>query len=76
MDEDKYIYKELSYKIIGYLYDIHNEIGGGHKEKYIQRAVEVILINNKIDYKKELHCPLMFGNNIIGEYFFRLPNRK
>ena len=63
------IYPELSYRIVGILFDIHNAISGGHKEKYIQNAIEIELSRSKINYKRELHCPLLFKNEIIGEYF-------
>jgi len=36
---DDLIYPELSYKINGILFDVYNELGPGHKEKYYQAAV-------------------------------------
>lgn len=72
MDEpetDKLIYPELSYKIVGVLYDVHNKIGGGHKEKYIQKAIELLLKKNHLEYQKELLCPLIFEGRTIGKYF-------
>lgn len=67
--KNKVIYPELSYKIIGLLFDVHNEIGGGHKEKYIQNAIEILLQKNKILYQRELLSPLMFKEKIIGKYY-------
>lgn len=69
IQEEKLIYPELSYQIVGYLYDVHNKIGGGHKEKYIQRAIEILLQDNKVNYQKELFCPLVFNGQTIGKYF-------
>ena len=68
-ESEKLIYTKLSYKIVGLLYDVHNKIGGGHKEKYIQSAVEILLKKNKIAYQKELMYPLIFESKTIGKYF-------
>jgi len=41
------VYPELSYKIIGVLFDVYNKIGTGYHEKYYQRAIMAYLkINN------------------------------
>ena len=34
---DDLIYPDLSYKIVGCAFDVYNEIGGGHNEKYYQK---------------------------------------
>lgn len=43
MEEDELIYGELSYKLMGVIFNVHNELGGGMKEKYYQRAIEKAL---------------------------------
>ena len=37
------IYPELSYKIIGCAFEIYNELGFGHAEKYYQKAMAIAL---------------------------------
>ncbi|MFA5777339.1 MAG: GxxExxY protein [Parcubacteria group bacterium] len=39
----KIIYPELSYKLMGILYDVQNELGNKYQEKYYQRAIEIEL---------------------------------
>jgi GxxExxY protein len=63
------IQKELSYKIVGVLFEVHSELGNRYQEKYYQRAIEESFITKKIDYKKELPVDLLFGNKKIGKYF-------
>lgn len=46
------IYPELSYQIVGILFDVYNEVGSGHKEKYYQNAVAVALKNSAIDFQE------------------------
>jgi len=48
----KVIYPELSYKIVGILYNVHTELGGKYQEKYYQRAVEKALLSEKFLLKK------------------------
>jgi len=69
-NENKLIYPELSYRIIGLLFEIHNAIGGGHKEKYIQNAIAIEFAKNKIRFEKEVYCPLVYQKEKIGRYFF------
>jgi GxxExxY protein len=66
---EEFLYKELTYKINGLIFEMYRELGFGYQEKYYQRAFEKILKINKIGYKKELHCPIRFKDEIIGRYF-------
>jgi len=46
------VYPELSYDIVGILYQVYNEIGYNHKEKIIQEAIEIVLEKNGYKYQK------------------------
>ena len=69
MAEDKIIYKELSYKIMGILFKIHRKLGNSYQEKYYQRAIEVELKKGNISYKREVPVKLDYGDENIGKYF-------
>lgn len=64
------IYKELSYKLIGIIYDVYNELGYGYQEKYYQKAIATALSKESISYRKELCTPLKYKDEKIGNYFF------
>lgn len=64
------IYKELSYKLIGIIYDVYNELGYGYQEKYYQKAIATALSKENIFYRKELCAPLKYRDEKIGNYFF------
>jgi len=66
----KLLYKELSYKIVGILYEVYNNLGYGHRERTYQRALAEELKNNKIVFKKELYFPIFFKEKLISKYFF------
>ena len=50
--KDKVIYKDLSYKIVGMLYEVYNELGYGYQEKTYENAIARILVENRINYKR------------------------
>ena len=47
------LYKELTYKISGALYEVHNELGFVHKENIYHKAVAIELKLRKLDYIEE-----------------------
>lgn len=61
--------REFSYKIMGMLFSVHNQLGNRYQEKYYQRAIEEGLKLQKIRYKKEILVDLMFNKVRIGKYF-------
>lgn len=65
----KVIFPELSYKIVGILFEVHTQLGNRYQEKYYQRAVEVKLKNKRIDYKREIAVDLTIDGERIGKYF-------
>ncbi len=65
----KIIQKDLSYKLIGILFDIHNELGNEYQEKYYQRAVEESFKANGLKFERELLVDLKYNGKKIGKYF-------
>lgn len=63
------VQKELSFKIVGILFSVHNQLGNRYQEKYYQRAIEEALKENKILFKKELAVDLKYNTKKIGKYF-------
>ncbi|MDD5341043.1 MAG: GxxExxY protein [Patescibacteria group bacterium] len=61
-------YKDLSYRIIGLVFEVFNNLGFGYREKYYQRALAEELKNSKINYKKEVPVRLFYKNRLIGKY--------
>lgn len=64
----KLIYEELTYRIIGVLYKVHNKPGPALQEKHYQRAIEKELIAEKIPYQREFRIPLFYEGKSIGSY--------
>jgi GxxExxY protein len=64
------VYPELSYKIKGCAYEVFNELGFGHAEKFYQRALAVQFRKEGITFKEQVYTPLKFKGEIIGKQFF------
>jgi len=65
--EKKIIHKELSYKLNGIFYHIHNQLGWYCSHKQYADAVETVLREKGINYKREVEIPLEFsGASIKG----------
>jgi len=47
------LFPELSYKLIGCAYNVYNELGAGHQEKYYQRAFAEALKIEKLKYQDQ-----------------------
>lgn len=67
--QEKIIYPELSYKIIGIIFDVFNSLGYGYQEKYYQKAIGVALKENNIEFKEQVPVKISYKNNTLGTYF-------
>lgn len=63
------IEKELSYILVGILFEVHSSLGGVYQEKYYQRAVESSFKRKNIKFERELMVDLFLGDDKIGKYF-------
>ena len=63
-------YPELSYEIVGILYDVFNELKSGHKEVYYQNAIAAGLRESNIAFKEQVYFPVVFKDEKVGKYFF------
>ena len=62
----KIIYKNLSYSIVGLLYEVYNDLGIGYKEKYYELALEKLLNKNNIKHKRQIGYKIRYKEEIIG----------
>ena len=63
------LYKELSYEIVGALFDAFKSLGSNYQEKYCQRAVEMFLTKRKIPFKREVPVKITIEDKLIGKHF-------
>ena len=68
----KVIHKELSYKVMGILFAVNNELGYGYQERYYERAIEVHLQKEGMAYRRQMPYNISVQGTIIGRYYLDL----
>ncbi len=63
------MYPELSYVIVGCAFDVYNELGSGHHEKYYQKALEEAFLSKKLHIQQQVYMPLKYHEVIVGKRF-------
>lgn len=63
------VHEELSYEILGALFDVYNEIGPGHREHVYQKAVAVMFKKRKVVFEEQVKVDLWIADEIIGTYY-------
>jgi GxxExxY protein len=63
-----FLYKDLSYRIIGCFYEVYNELGPAHKEQIYQEALKVAFTEKNIRYIENKRVKIRFKTKDIGIY--------
>jgi len=66
MIKDEYKYSELTSKIIGCAMTVHSELGNGFQEVIYQRALEIEMADQGIDFSREYEMPVYYKKQQIG----------
>lgn len=69
MEGQKLIYPELSYKVIGLVFKVYNQLGGGYQEKYFSRALAIALEEAGLKFEREKEIKLWYSGRLIGKQF-------
>jgi GxxExxY protein len=68
--DDKLIYKEETYRIIGICMDVHNILGRGLSEIVYKDAVEYEFRVNEIPYTREKEFDVYYKDIILNHKFY------
>ena len=68
-NKGKLVYPELSYMLMGILFEVHNKLGTKYQEKHYQKAVEIKLKELNLPYEREVKANIEFGKESLGEFF-------
>jgi len=66
--EDKIVYRELSYKLVGLAIQVRKELGFGFLEKVYENALMVLLRENGIRAEQQVPIKVSFHGQVIGDY--------
>ena len=64
-----FLFKELSYNILGAAMDVHNELGCGFLEKVYENALMIALKEKGIKAKQQYPIKVAYHGKLVGEYF-------
>ena len=67
--EGKIIYPELSYQIIGIIFEVFNDLGYGYLEKYYQKALELAFRQARVEFKAQSPYRVKYKGEIIGKNY-------
>jgi GxxExxY protein len=59
---------DLTEKLIGIFFNIHNEVGHGFLESVYEQAFSVVLAENNIFFQRQMAVPVWFHGQQIGEF--------
>lgn len=60
------VHEELSYKILGALFEVNREVGYGHREVVYQKAIAACLRQRKIPFQEQVRFDLIVADEKIG----------
>jgi len=63
-----YLYKDLTYKIIGVLLEVHKNLGPVHKENIYHEAIKIELKHQNIPFVEEKALEVKYKGQKIGVY--------
>ncbi len=66
MIDEKYKYSELTSKILGCAMKVHSELGNSFQEVIYQRALEIELRDNGINFQREYKMHVYYKKQQIG----------
>ena len=63
------VFPELSFQIVGILFDVYNKLGYGLSEKTYQNAISVALKNSGLIFREQADCPVIYQNKNVGRNY-------
>ncbi|AVR46911.1 GxxExxY protein [Christiangramia fulva] len=69
MGDNKLLFEEETYKIIGACMKVHRNLGAGFLESVYQEALEKEFNSQKINFQKQLKLKLMYDGQPMKKFF-------
>ena len=69
VQNEHFIHKDLTYKVIGCAMEVHRELGYGFLEKVYENALMVQLKKEGVEAKQQQGVSVQFAGETVGEYF-------
>ncbi|MEW6095631.1 MAG: GxxExxY protein [bacterium] len=69
MKEEKIVYKELSYKIVGIAMEVHRELGCGFLESVYDEAFGIELERSSLSFEYQKELPIFYKGKKLEKQF-------
>jgi len=63
------LYQELSYAVVGIMFDVFNCLGSGLKENIYEKAIAVAFQKKGIQYRRQVYCPIFYKGEKVAYRF-------
>ncbi len=67
-DSTKLLYPDLSFEIMKFIFEVHNQLGSGYTEEIYERALIIELEQNGIPFESQKCIEVMYKGQKIGVY--------
>ena len=61
------LFPELSFQIVGILFEVHNTLGYGYLEKYYQKAIAASLTKAKIKFTEQALVQIVIADEVVAK---------
>ena len=66
MINKKYLYSDITEKIIGCAFKVHNKLGNGFREEIYQRCLAIEFDKIGLSYSREIEIPIFYDGVKVG----------
>lgn len=66
--DNKFLYKDLSYKVVGCFYEVYNELGPAHKEQIYNEALKIAFDEGDLKFNDKPRLKISFKEKVVGVY--------
>ena len=68
MNDDRIVYRDLSFKIIGCAIEVHKALGPGFPESVYERALEIELKKQGLAYERQKQFRVNYQGESVGDF--------
>ena len=68
MDDDKIVYRELSFKLIGCAIEVHKALGPGFPESVYERALEIEFKKQGLAFERQKRFRVSYEGGVVGDF--------
>lgn len=63
------VHPEISYKLVGMAFNVHNKIGGGLREAAYESAFAEALKRSSVQYERQINAPIKYLDKKVANRF-------